>query len=66
MMAPIQLALDDIRAGRLRALGVTTKSRSHLLPEVPSIAEAASPASTIRFGMECGCPRALLPEWWTN
>src|SRR5271170_1751725 len=40
MMAPIQLALADIRAGRLRALGVTTKKRSSLLPEVPTIAEA--------------------------
>jgi len=40
LMAPIQLALVDIRAGRLRALGVTTKKRSSLLPEVPTIAEA--------------------------
>ena len=40
MMAPIQLALADIRAGKLRALGVTTKKRSSLLPEVPTIAEA--------------------------
>jgi tripartite-type tricarboxylate transporter receptor subunit TctC len=40
MMAPIQLALVDIRAGSLRALGVTTKKRSSLLPDVPTIAEA--------------------------
>jgi tripartite-type tricarboxylate transporter receptor subunit TctC len=40
IMAPIQIALADIHAGKLRALGVTTKSRSHLLPEVPTIAEA--------------------------
>jgi len=40
MMAPIQLALADIRAGRLRALGVTTSKRSSLLPDVPTIAEA--------------------------
>ena len=40
LLAPIQLALVDIRAGRLRALGVTTKKRSSLLPEVPTIAEA--------------------------
>lgn len=39
-LAPIQLALVDIRAGRLRALGVTIKKRSPLLPEVPAIAEA--------------------------
>ena len=43
MMAPIQLARVDIRAGNLRALGVTTKKRSSLLPEVPTIAEAGIP-----------------------
>lgn len=43
MMAPISLALADIRAGRLRALGVTTQKRSSLLPDVPTIAEAGVP-----------------------
>jgi tripartite-type tricarboxylate transporter receptor subunit TctC len=43
MMAPIQLALVDIRAGNLRALGVTTMKRSSLLPEVPTISEAGVP-----------------------
>jgi len=43
MMAPIPLALADIRAGNLRALGVTTKKRSSLLREVPTIAEAGVP-----------------------
>lgn len=41
LLAPAQLALTDIRAGRLRALGLTTKKRSSLLPEVPTLAEAA-------------------------
>ena len=40
MMAPIERALTDIRSGNLVALGVTTKKRSSLLPEVPTIAEA--------------------------
>ena len=40
MMAPIQLALVEIRAGRLRPLGVSTTKRSSLVPEVPTIAEA--------------------------
>ena len=40
MMTPIELALTDIRSGNLVALGVTTKKRSSLLPEVPTIAEA--------------------------
>lgn len=44
MMAPIPFALPDIRAGKLRALGVTTKKRSSLLPDVPTIAEAGVPS----------------------
>lgn len=40
MMAPIQLALADIREGKLVALGVTTKQRSSLLLDVPTIAGA--------------------------
>jgi tripartite-type tricarboxylate transporter receptor subunit TctC len=40
MLAPIQLALAEIRAGRLCPLGVSTKKRASLVPEVPSIAEA--------------------------
>jgi tripartite-type tricarboxylate transporter receptor subunit TctC len=40
MLAPIELALVDIRAGKLRPLGVSTKKRSSLLPEVPTLAEA--------------------------
>jgi tripartite-type tricarboxylate transporter receptor subunit TctC len=43
LIAPISYAIGDIHAGKLRALGVTTKSRSHLLPEVPTIAEAGVP-----------------------
>jgi tripartite-type tricarboxylate transporter receptor subunit TctC len=44
LLAPIQLALVDIRAGRLRPLGVSTRKRSPLLPEVPTIAEAGVPS----------------------
>ena len=40
LLAPIQVAEVDIRAGRLRPLGVSTMKRSSLLPEVPTIAEA--------------------------
>ena len=42
-ITPISYAEADIRAGRLRALGVTTKRRSPLLPEVPAIAEVGVP-----------------------
>ena len=40
LLAPIALALPEIRAGKLHALGVSTEKRSNLLPEVPTIAEA--------------------------
>jgi tripartite-type tricarboxylate transporter receptor subunit TctC len=43
LLAPVQLALDEIGAGRLRPLGVSTKKRSSLLAEVPTIAEAGIP-----------------------
>jgi tripartite-type tricarboxylate transporter receptor subunit TctC len=43
MLAPIQLAMVEIGAGRLRPLGVSTKKRSTLLPDVPTIAEAGVP-----------------------
>jgi tripartite-type tricarboxylate transporter receptor subunit TctC len=40
MLAPIALALPQIRDGKLLALGVSSARRSSLLPEVPTIAEA--------------------------
>ena len=40
MIAPIERAVAGIRSGTLVPLGVTTKNRSSLLPEVPTIAEA--------------------------
>ena len=40
LIAPISYALTGIRGGALHALGVTTKKRSPLLPDVPTISEA--------------------------
>ena len=40
VFAPFVDALPQVRAGKLRPLGMTSKSRSALLPEVPAIAEA--------------------------
>jgi len=36
-----------VRAGRLRALGITSAKRSPLMPELPTIAEAAVPGFEI-------------------
>ncbi len=40
MMAPPQLGLPHIRAGKLRALATTMPARLDVLPEVPTMAEA--------------------------
>ncbi len=37
--SPLVEVLQQVRAGKLRALGVTTARRSALLPEIPAIAE---------------------------
>jgi tripartite-type tricarboxylate transporter receptor subunit TctC len=43
MMANLTTAQPHIRAGRLRGLGVGTRARSPLFPEMPTIAEAGLP-----------------------
>jgi tripartite-type tricarboxylate transporter receptor subunit TctC len=42
-MPTLPTALAQIKAGRVRALGVTPKGRSASLPDVPTIAEAGIP-----------------------
>jgi tripartite-type tricarboxylate transporter receptor subunit TctC len=43
MMANLTTAQSHIRAGRLRGLGVGTRARSPLFPELPTIAESGLP-----------------------
>jgi tripartite-type tricarboxylate transporter receptor subunit TctC len=43
MMANVISALPQVRAGRLRALGVTSAKRTSVAPDVPTIAEAGVP-----------------------
>jgi tripartite-type tricarboxylate transporter receptor subunit TctC len=66
MIAPIPLALANIRAGKLYALGVTTNKRSSLLPEVPTIAEAGVPGFDypIWYGIwvRAGTPAAVVEK----
>jgi tripartite-type tricarboxylate transporter receptor subunit TctC len=44
MIASPPPVIDFIRAGRLRALGITSAKRSALMPDVPTIAEAGVPS----------------------
>jgi tripartite-type tricarboxylate transporter receptor subunit TctC len=40
MFEPVVEVIEQVRAGKVRALGVTTVKRSALLPDVPTIAES--------------------------
>src|SRR5260221_4370594 len=44
MIDPILSALPLVQGGRLRALGVTGRTRSAIAPEIPTLAEAGLPA----------------------
>ena len=57
-------SLSQIRAGKLMALGVTSAARTPILPEVPTIAEAALPGyeATPWFGVlaPAGTPKEII------
>lgn len=63
-IADLVNGLQQSRAGRVTALGVTSKTRSPLAPEVPSLAEAGLPEFdlTVWFGMAApaGAPAAIV------
>lgn len=58
--------LPHVKAGRLRALGITTPERSPLLPDVPSVSETV-PAFEVThwYGMwgPKGMPRSVVALW---
>jgi tripartite-type tricarboxylate transporter receptor subunit TctC len=58
--------LQQVRAGQLRALAVTTTDRHPLLPDVPTIAEqsVAGYAAAAWYGLfaPAGCPDAVLAK----
>ena len=55
-------ALPMVKAGRLRALGVSTARRSPLLPEVPTIAEAGVPGFDIDVWFGLAVPAGTASE----
>ena len=62
MFATPVTSIEHIRAGRRRALGVTTKVRSDVLPDVPSIAEfVPGYEASAFFGV--GAPAGTPPEF---
>jgi tripartite-type tricarboxylate transporter receptor subunit TctC len=62
--APVPATHENAKNGKLRMLAVTSAARSTLLPDVPTIAEAALPGfeAVLRYGLVAppGTPRAII------
>lgn len=59
--APISGSLDYIKAGRLRALGVTTAKRADALPDAPAIGEVV-PGYEVSAWYGLGAPKNVPPD----
>ena len=63
-------ALQHVKAGSLRALGVTTLARSPQLPNVPTISEAGVPgyeySTWYGLWLPAGTPRAIAGKLYTE
>ena len=61
MFASMPATIEHVRAGRLRALGVTIPSRSDVLPDVPTVSEFL-PGFDASVYSGIGAPRNTPPE----
>jgi tripartite-type tricarboxylate transporter receptor subunit TctC len=66
MMSPFPTALPHVKAGRLRALGVTEEKRSPVLPNIPTVAESGLPgyaaASWFAVLAPAGTPKPVVTK----
>jgi tripartite-type tricarboxylate transporter receptor subunit TctC len=60
------IAQQHVKAGRLKALGVTAPGRLSVWPDVPSVAEAGVLATKWRHGMESWRPQARPGTSWRS
>lgn len=58
-MLPPALALAQIKAGKLRAIGVTSGGRSTLVPDLPSMTEAGVPDFNLEIWNAMAAPNSL-------
>jgi len=59
--APVSGSLDYIKAGKIRALAVTTAARAAALPDVPTVGEFV-PGYEVSAWFGIGAPRSTPPE----
>lgn len=62
VMAPIEAAIPQILGGKLRALGVSSKTRVDSLPQVPTIAEQLKTNFELNFWVGLWAPKATPKE----
>ena len=60
-------SMQQVRAGKLKALAVTTAQRSALVPDLPTLAEAGLPGFDIYtwwgFMAPAGTPKEIVAKW---
>jgi len=61
-MAPVNVAVNLVKEGKLNALGVSTTSRAEVLPEVPTIAGQGLPGYEVTLWFGMWAPAATSPE----
>ena len=63
-------AIPQVHSGKLRALGVTSSTRSSAAPEIPTIAESGLPGfdavSWFALFAPAGTPRPVIDKWQTE
>ena len=66
MFELIPTAMPHVKSGRMRALAVTSRSRSPVMPELPTVAESGLPgydvASWFALCAPAGTPRAVVDK----
>jgi tripartite-type tricarboxylate transporter receptor subunit TctC len=62
MVVDVSASLGHVREGRLRALGVTSRERSALVPDVPSLHEAGLPSFNVVAWAGLVGPARMPPE----
>jgi len=62
MFEQMYAAMPSIKGGKLRALAITSKTRSPLLPDLPTMAESGYPAVEVQNWQGLVGPKGLPPD----